>query len=66
MSYPFPPTQIEFDGYGIDAARAVWARLRLGEASSPSVIVPVADINVGSLELWRRFGDLGILLSPAD
>jgi putative DNA primase/helicase len=66
MSHPFSPTQIRFDGYGIDDRRAVSARFRIGGPGSPSVIVSLADLNTGSPELWRRFGDVGVLLSSAD
>src|ERR1019366_1242000 len=66
MSQSFSPTRIRFDGYGIDDKRAVWARFWAGEPGSPSVITSVADLNTGSPELWRRFGDLGLLLSPSD
>src|SRR3954453_22404177 len=66
MSHPFSPTQIRFDGYGVDHRRAIWARFWLGGFGTPSVISSVADLNTGSSELWRRFGDHGILLSPTD
>ena len=66
MSHPFSPTQIRFDGYGIDDRRAVSARFWIGGPGSPSVIVSLADLNTGSPELWRRFGDVGVLLSAAD
>ena len=66
MSHPFSPAQIRFDGYGIDDRRAVSARFWIGGPGSPSVIVSLADLNTGSPELWRRFGDVGVLLSPAD
>jgi putative DNA primase/helicase len=67
MPHPFSPTQIRFDGYGIDPKRAVWIRFRTGqERGSPSVIVPVADLNTGSPDIWRDFGNLGLLVSQAD
>ena len=64
MPHPFSPTHIKFGGYGKDDAGSVWLRVWLGSPSSRSVIVRLADLNVGSPELWRRIGDAGILLSP--
>ena len=66
MAYPFSPTEVTFGGYGIDDDRTVWTRFWCGPPGSPSVVVPVADINFGCSELWRRFGDRGIVLNPED
>lgn len=66
MSHPFLPTEIRFDGYGIDAKRAVHARFWAGPPGSPSVITSLADLNTGSPDLWRRFGDVGHVLTASD
>src|SRR5436305_8435683 len=66
MSAPFSPTQIKFDGRGIDDQQAVWVRFWTGTPSCPSIIVPLAGLNEGSPELWRRFGEVGVLRSSAD
>jgi putative DNA primase/helicase len=66
MAHPFSSSEIWFDGYGIGAARDVWARFWLGGPGSPAVITPVAELNAGSSELWRRFGATGLYLEPGD
>jgi hypothetical protein len=66
MSHPFSPARIRFGGYGKDGDRVVWARFWTGGPGSPSVVVPVSDLSTGSIELWRKFGDHGFVLTPAD
>jgi putative DNA primase/helicase len=66
MSAPFPPTQIRSEDYGLDETDSTWVRFRIGEFPNQFVAASLADINVASPDLWRRFGKLGIALSRTD
>lgn len=64
MAYPFSPAAITFRDHGIDDRRAVWARFQTAGMGSPTIVVPVADLNVsGQPELWRCLGEIGIRVS---
>jgi putative DNA primase/helicase len=66
MSAPFSPAQIRFEDYGLDENDNIWVRFRVGENPNQFVAAPLADINVASLELWRRFGNAGFTLNRVD
>src|SRR4051794_41176598 len=67
MSHPFSPADIRFDGFGLDSRRIFWVRFRMGrKLGSPSVVIPAADLNATSSELWRRIGNQGVVLTTAD
>jgi putative DNA primase/helicase len=66
MSSPFSPTLVKFAGRGNDEDGVAWGKFRTGIKGCPSIVVPLADLNTGASELWRRLGDAGIAVTSFD